>query len=469
MHGIFKSPTVDDLDKKLKITEGGRYDAKNGIPPSNAVDLSKSESGIRGYIINPVVNNEKVKAQKEIDDLNQEIHEIDIEGSIGRIKVLPDETSVALLAIEKEDMSELVAGRFESLGAEAGLNLFKQENGLARNASYPSSRIMHWVIIGSIVLGETVLNGAFFSQGMERGLVGGLIAAFLITLVNVCAAFLVGTYCAPRKNHIKTGTQIIGWTWLLVYGLFLAWFCIAVGYYRSLIQINEDSLLSAQEIMSVIFDWELLEIKEFYGWLLVFFSMLIGIITTIKFYTADDIYPGYGKLDRKSKDCARLSDSKKSKHSKKMFDEVRRCQEKLFSLHKEAKSNAKNYSSTLKRSEQLVVGYDKFMESIQTIYNNAIQLYRKSNEEVRPDGIDSPGYFSNKETIDKSEMPGLALTAYEEAKENLPLIEEKNKEIPVVYERAMAAIQSIRESLDGQDDRFMQRVDGRAKKKFNDG
>ena len=467
MGDLFACPTLKDLDSKLKITENGRSDAKNGIPAEQSTDLSKNEEGIKDYLVKEIVNEARSKAQELLSQWHLKRIEMHVGESIDRIRVLPNRTEADLSAIETQDESDLVRDRFSMYCAEADMKLFRAQNELRRDATYPDSQIMHRVIIGAILLGETLMNGFFFSQGMERGLVGGMIAAFIITLVNVVAAFVVGTYCAPRANHIDRGSKIFGWLMFVVYGVLLIWFCVAVGHYRSLIQINEDALVAAVEIMKVIFDWELFSIKEFNGWILVFFSLLIGVITTIKFYKADDVYPGYGELDRKLKKSEKAFSKSKSSHSAKMNTFVQGQQEELFTLHRKTEGFVKESASSIKKSGQLIAEYEEFCKTVQSAYNGAIQLYRKSNGEVRV--IDAPSYFAVREVIDDGQMRALDVSQYNMDLEEQPQIQDKIEELPSVYAHVRDDIERIRSSLEQRFTSFMERTDGQAKARFQPG
>ncbi len=467
MGDIFACPALEELDSRLKITESGRNDATNGIPAEHATSLSKAEEGIKDYLVQKVVNEARGKAQELLSQWHLKRVGMHVGESIDRIRTLPNRTNADLSAIETQDESNLVRDRFNLYHAEIDMRLFRAQNMLRRDATYPDSQIMHRVIIGAILLGETLMNGFFFSQGMERGLVGGMIAAFLITLVNVVAAFVVGTYCSPRTNHIANGSQIFGWLVIGVYGVFLIWFCVAVGHYRSLIQINEDALVAAVEIMKIIFDWELFSIKEFNGWILVFFSLLIGVITTIKFYKADDVYPGYGEIDRNMKRSDKLFSKSKSSHSVKINDFVQTQQEELFSLHRKTVGFVREYDSSIIKSGQLIVEYKEFCETVQSAYNGAIQLYRGSNGEVRV--IDAPAYFSVREEIEEEQMRALDVSQYRMDLERQPEIQNMIKELPSEYARVRDDIEHIRSSLNQRFTNFMEQIDSQAKSRFEQG
>ena len=121
MGDLFACPTLKDLDSKLKITENGRSDAKNGIPAEQSTDLSKNEEGIKDYLVKEIVNEARSKAQELLSQWHLKRIEMHVGESIDRIRVLPNRTEADLSAIETQDESDLVRDRFSMYCAEADI------------------------------------------------------------------------------------------------------------------------------------------------------------------------------------------------------------------------------------------------------------------------------------------------------------------------------------------------------------
>ncbi len=62
------------------------------------------------------------------------------------------------------------------------LRRFKGDHNLDREARYPESSLLHWITIGLIVIGESILNSYFLAMGNEFGLLGGFMPSLLSVL-----------------------------------------------------------------------------------------------------------------------------------------------------------------------------------------------------------------------------------------------------------------------------------------------
>lgn len=104
---------------------------------------------------------------------------------------------------------------------DTALETFKVRNGLERPAFDRPSMLKTAAIVLAFLIVETVLNGALFAEMNDLGLIGGGFIALLISIVNVGASGLSGTYArlAVHRNFL---IKLAG---LLIIAV---WFCFSV-------------------------------------------------------------------------------------------------------------------------------------------------------------------------------------------------------------------------------------------------
>ncbi|MDC1214033.1 hypothetical protein N8000_06125 [Rhodospirillales bacterium] len=73
----------------------------------------------------------------------------------------------------------------------AELSAFEDEHKLVDGAEYPESQIYHLAIVGAMVLTESIANSYFFAKVSDLGLVGGILQAMPISIVNIGAGLHV--------------------------------------------------------------------------------------------------------------------------------------------------------------------------------------------------------------------------------------------------------------------------------------
>ncbi|MGO9545992.1 MAG: hypothetical protein ACLPPF_14525 [Rhodomicrobium sp.] len=83
----------------------------------------------------------------------------------------------------------------------ADLETFKAENRLVRDAHYPSSPVLAFGILSSLILVEAGINGVLFADSSDQGLFGGWLEALVLAIANVGAAFLLGRIVLPQLHR----------------------------------------------------------------------------------------------------------------------------------------------------------------------------------------------------------------------------------------------------------------------------
>lgn len=87
---------------------------------------------------------------------------------------------------------------------------FRTENNLTRDADYPKSRTLALGVLAVLVLVEAGINGVFFADSSDQGLLGGWIEAFVLALTNVGSAFLLGRLVFPQLHRLSIMARFAG-------------------------------------------------------------------------------------------------------------------------------------------------------------------------------------------------------------------------------------------------------------------
>lgn len=180
---------------------------------------------------------------------------------------------------------------------ERSQRAFRSANALERSAHYPESRLLGVSIIVLVCFVEAVLNSWLFAKGSEFGLLGGIFQALMISLVNAGAlAFLFGYLFLPETNHVDPRRRSRGY--LLAATLLFAavLFNLAVGHYRG--EMIAGSLQPARDALES-FIARPADLGDMEAWLLFFVGLGAFALSSYKFHTLEDPYPGYGHLDRR--------------------------------------------------------------------------------------------------------------------------------------------------------------------------
>lgn len=183
-----------------------------------------------------------------------------------------------------------------------------------RAAIYPSSHILHFSVLATLVLFEGLANAYFFSKGSDLGLLGGWLQAITVSFTNVIAAFFLIGFIGLRHMSNRNRPIISGLAGLsvVVGAVVLIMLNLTAAHYRDLLELNAATLaLGGAEMTGTVltpviearanpFGLQTLE-----ALLLFILGTTFAAIAAFKGRTFDDAIPGYGGVTRRLESAAR--------------------------------------------------------------------------------------------------------------------------------------------------------------------
>ncbi len=183
-----------------------------------------------------------------------------------------------------------------------------------RAAIYPTSHILHFSILATLVLFEGLANAYFFSTGSDLGLLGGWLQAITVSFTNVIAGFfLIGfiglRHMSNRNRPIISGLAAVG---VIIGAAILVMLNLTAAHYRDLLELNAATLaLGGSEMTGAVlapvvearanpFGLQTLE-----ALLLFILGTTFAAIAAFKGRTFDDAIPGYGGVSRRLEAASR--------------------------------------------------------------------------------------------------------------------------------------------------------------------
>src|SRR4051812_8738676 len=241
-HGVlpgiqsFPPINVDQVARDLQLDERAEKAGRAGQPLSQADGPDMAELDILDHI----------------ERLARKAHEIYLaqidhyEGRIRRAVITAD----LRVQIEAAGSNALADIRAEIIHHQNQLNLllqavgsreqefrqFRQSHGLTRPPRYaaPDERALALLLLLVFVLLESILNGMFFAEGSEAGLIGGVVQALVLSILNVGVAALFAVFGLPLVFHRRGGIKLIGALVSILFGCWLVGLNLAIGHFRDL-------------------------------------------------------------------------------------------------------------------------------------------------------------------------------------------------------------------------------------------
>ncbi|MDN7135361.1 hypothetical protein [Pseudidiomarina terrestris] len=384
----FEAPKPDSQIEELNIeglaTQQGRYNN----PPANATSPDANELSITQHFILKA-SQATLKVKDSYNILRAEIAATSVDVEMAEIKRLPSSFEEKAKAKRSIMRSELTRSHDELVALEDEMGQFRKDNRIKREASYPDSHVMTVSIFAILLIVESMLNGYFFARGNELGLLGGMLQAFIVSVVNLGTGFLLGFFCMRQLNHIAPWRKYVFGSVAIILSFTIIMFNLLVGHFRTALAQEPEN---AARLSWESFTENILALGEFDSWMLFAIGLLIAIIVAIKSYSADDKYPGYGHLARKLVSAKEDLDDLHAEWHEILQDLFSGYEDKLDSLYKACQKKARKLDNYHNAIQQQVAILEHYILSLKSTFQTCITQYRQTNQQYRE--TPAPGYFS---------------------------------------------------------------------------
>lgn len=290
---VFPSIDSDKIASEMKLVETGRARGRDNQPPADARDFDHIETGIierieelrrkglENFETNRRVYNERLTraghATKEVD-----IAAGTAKGDFGKLVQIWQSG----IETSRERLRDTYLWRAR----------YRQINRLER----PAKEFEGWIKVFSLaiilIVIEAGINAYLFSQGNEFGLLGGLLAATIVSVVNVGGSAMLG-YMARYIHRRNWLLKLAGLGFVLLWIAFAAVLGMAVAHFRDGLEAGTPWRAAAEAAVPALLEHPL-ELASIESWLLVGIGLLISTLSFRKGWHTDDPYPGYGRVER---------------------------------------------------------------------------------------------------------------------------------------------------------------------------
>jgi hypothetical protein len=277
--------------------------------------------------------------------------------------------------------SELVSLNADRAEAEIEFAEFRKRNGLVhRMPRYPADRKLHIAVLVLLVVVESIINGLFFAKGSELGIVGGVIAAVVLSSLNLGLGFLSGllAWRGACGRGIKRIAGILGSGLWVVLAIKLNHF---IACYRDLFALNS-GVVSLPDVLSRM-SLGLSGLVDAESLVLLTLGLALNLLAAFDGFRFDDRFPEYGATDRRRREAVERHESSLREHA----EAAAAAKDRAFDAIKSALQLIKERSDDRARAEQgrkeLAQAYLRHQECVQLALETVMRSYWEANERER--------------------------------------------------------------------------------------
>ena len=409
---IFPSIDLETLKGELRLETRGLKNGRANLPDHDATDLDQVEREIVQTVKH--IRQESLKETAGRERIYRErITGADRQGL--RIGQIANDAEINFRKEVSRRHSQLEVAIDDRNESEADLLQFREDNRLHRTV-YETGGLLKWVaLVIAIIIAESLMNGVFFAESHDLAVLGGIMTAFGISLLNVGVASIAG-HAFRQKNHVVFLQQCAGWL-ALFFGILIALFInFLVGHFRDLTEKVGWNTAAGEAFERVV--TLNLQMQDHEAWLLTGIGLLIAIVSIWKAYVAFDPYPGYSRVSNrfliKRNELQDLRDE-----TLEVLSQTR--EEATNSLNEEHKFIHASFGQAQIAYEELkaLVGWRRhaFLQECEQGVGYLLSVYRDANRKVRT--APEPGYWGQEfhlpPELEPHEPPALPTEAVRQA------------------------------------------------------
>jgi hypothetical protein len=304
-------------------------------------------------------------------------------------------------------------------------------------------RTLGLILLIVFVLVESILNGMFFAEGSEAGIIGGVMQALVLSVLNVGVAALYAVYGLPLLFHRRRAVKFIGWLMTLVFALWLGGLNLAIGHFRDLFIANAGRVEMA-ELLSHLTGAPLL-LADAKSAILVLLGIALGLLAVIDVAAMRDLYPGYSTVGRERQHAIDHYAEENARSLAAMMQLRDHTVDDLSSAIELIRVSQFQMQQAIDGRTRLHHNLRGYFDHLAVVHERLVQRYRESNRRVRRG--EAPLYFRNPPTrpsfVDPPALSSLAAHELDARTEVIARLDYYIKAINEKFEQTMPEYQTV--------------------------
>jgi hypothetical protein len=388
---IFPPLDPEQVARELRLDERAERAAMAGQPAADADGPDSAELDVLGKIESCArLASEVYLSQRDI-----------YEGRIQRSAVTPD----LQVQIEAAGSNALVDFKAEVIHDQNTLHTLLRAVA-ARESEYREFRDRHClnrlpkhvargqrtfaiILLVVFVLLESILNGMFFAEGSEAGIIGGVVQALVLSLLNVGMGALYAVYGLPLLFHRRRRVKLVGTALTVLFAVWLIGLNLAIGHFRDLFIVGEGKVQMA-ELLNHLTRAPLL-LGDAKSAILVLLGIALGLLTVIDVAAMRDLYPGYTLIGRERQQAIEHYAEENARSLAAMMQLRDHTVDDLSSAIEVIRSSQFEMQQAIEGRTRLHHNLRAYFEHLAVVHERLILRYRESNRRVRRG--EAPLYF----------------------------------------------------------------------------
>lgn len=383
----FPEINVESIAKELGIDKRGKDDGSSDQPPAEALLLTSAEQ-TAVEAVGKLRREALTNYELELQALRQRIASAKSDTSEIRLKI--GDAMSALERLEREEELRLEPARRDVAAYQGKVEHFLQKHGAVAPPKPMKGAFFTFAFMAFLFVFESLMNGFFFAERNDMGVVGGVGQAAIISLINLAVGFLAGFF--QRYVNLKGFFhKVIGCFAVLAWLAIAVPFNLAVAHFRNALETAlpwEEALRQAVELTMS----EPLQLDSLSSWMLLLIGLIVTFSAFLKGAWIGDPIPGFNSIwDQSEFAMNRYSDAFNSAHTE-LDDRFMEERDALQAEVGRRRADLRSATDALLSRKAMSSGLEVFLETADSAANMLLKRYREANQRARKSPV--PKYFN---------------------------------------------------------------------------
>lgn len=386
---IFPQVDVDRVAKDMNLTEVAEARGKQEQPASSAGSYDDIELDVISRI-----QDAKNTAHNNLEDqlhlFTQRLTGLDFQGQFSDIEKVNAEAI-------SEFKGEIVKGRGRLHSLRRDL-IRKDKELIDFQASHRITRAPRGAQGGGMFLkisllvlfffGEWIANGLFLSKNNEMGIIGGILEAFVFSLLNIGVALAFALFGFPLLTHRRRLVVLGGLFIGAMYLAFAITLNLVLAHYREI----AGNLADGAGLRALARFWsDPTGLEDLNSWMLFATGALLSFFTVVDGYFMRDPYIGYAGVNRRRDEAESYYLDTQSE----LIDGLIRIRdvhhEGVDEIIETLSSRRREHNAIIAHRTKLIALFSEYQDHLDRATNQLLRKYRVANIEART--TPAPKYF----------------------------------------------------------------------------
>ncbi|MCO5092606.1 hypothetical protein [Bosea sp. (in: a-proteobacteria)] len=294
---------------------------------------------------------------------------------------------------------ELEQRVYDALRARREYAFFNYENKLSADPSPDKWQFILFFLVVPLVI-ESLLNGNFFAEASDFGLIGGAATAVIISALNIALGFCMGVGPARYCQHVK-GSHLF-WALPAYAGMIalIVLFNLAVGHYREMLIANPDA--RSFQVMPRLME-NPLAIYDIKSVALVIIGCLVAFVAATKGYSAFGTYPGQASAYKRWRQRWSAVEEERRRLDATLLPELEAVRGRSDGFREDCHDELRRLQGVKAAAETARDLYLSRLGQLRAAKDAAMMQYREANLRVRTDL--PPAYFTQSLNLAEIDQP----------------------------------------------------------------